>query len=135
VKEISDLQLPDDFLYAKDHEWAKPEGDKVRVGISDYAQDQLGDIVFVELPQVGIRLGKGEQFGTVESVKAVSELYLPLGGEVLSVNKSLEDSPELVNKEPYGSGWMIELKPSNPEEVKALMSKEVYLGLLKGSKP
>lgn len=135
MKEISDLQLPDDFLYAKDHEWAKTEGDKVRVGISDYAQDQLGDIVFVELPQVGIRLGKGEQFGTVESVKAVSELYLPLGGEVLSVNKSLEDSPELVNKEPYGSGWMIELKPSNQEELKALMSKEAYLGLLKGSKP
>jgi len=135
VKEISDLQLPDDFLYAKDHEWAKPEGDKVRVGISDYAQDQLGDIVFVELPQVGIRLGKGDQFGTVESVKAVSELYLPLGGEVLSVNKSLEDSPELVNKEPYGSGWMIELKPSDTEQLKALMSKEVYLVLLKGSKP
>lgn len=135
MKEISDLQLPDDFLYTKDHEWAKPEGDKVRVGISDYAQDQLGDIVFVELPQVGIRLGKGEQFGTVESVKAVSELYLPLGGEVLSVNKFLEDSPELVNKEPSGSGWMIELKPSHPEELKALMTKEVYLGLLKGSKP
>jgi len=134
VKEISDLQLPDDFLYAKDHEWAKPEGGKVRVGISDYAQDQLGDIVFVELPQVGIRLGKGEQFGTVESVKAVSELYLPLGGEVLSVNNSLEDSPELVNKEPYGSGWMIELKPSDPEELKALMTREVYLDLLKGSK-
>ena len=135
MKEISDLQLPDDLLYAKDHEWAKPEGDKVRVGISDYAQDQLGDIVFVELPQVGARLAKGEQFGTVESVKAVSELYLPLGGELHSVNKSLEDSPELVNKEPYGSGWMIELKPSNPEELKALMTKEVYLGLLKGSKP
>lgn len=135
MKEISDLQLPDDFLYANDHEWAKPQGDKVRVGISDYAQDQLGDIVFVELPQVGFRLGKGEQFGTVESVKAVSELYLPLGGEVLSVNKSLEDSPELVNKEPYGSGWMIELKPSDPEELKALMTKEAYLDLLKGSNP
>ncbi len=132
MKEISELQFPDDFLYAKDHEWAKPEGDKVRVGISDYAQDQLGDIVFVELPQIGSRLAKGEQFGTVESVKAVSELYMPLGGEVLSVNKALEESPELVNKESYGSGWMIEIKLSDPAELKGLMTRDDYLGLLKG---
>jgi glycine cleavage system H protein len=132
VKEISELRFPDDFLYATDHEWAKPEGDKVRVGISDYAQDQLGDIVFVELPQIGSRLAKGEQFGTVESVKAVSELYMPLGGEVLSVNKALEESPELVNKESYGSGWMIEIKLSDPAELKGLMTRDDYLGLLKG---
>jgi len=132
VKEIGELQFPDEFLYATDHEWVKPEGDKVRVGISDYAQDQLGDIVFVELPQIGSRLAKGEQFGTVESVKAVSELYMPLGGEVLSVNKALEESPELVNKESYGSGWMIEIKPSDPAELKGLLAKDDYLGLLKG---
>jgi glycine cleavage system H protein len=134
VKEISELQLPDDFLYATDHEWAKSEGDKVRVGISDYAQDQLGDIVFVELPQVGSRHTKGELFGTVESVKAVSELYMPVGGEVLSVNKALEESPELVNKEPYESGWMIEIKPTDPDELKGLLTKDAYLGLLKGLK-
>jgi glycine cleavage system H protein len=132
VKEISELQFPDDFLYATDHEWAKPEGDKVRVGISDYAQDQLGDIVFVELPQIGSRHSKGEQFGTVESVKAVSELYMPVGGEILSVNKALEGAPELVNKQPYESGWMIEIKPSDPAELKGLLAKKAYLGLLKG---
>ena len=132
MKEISELQFPDDFLYAADHEWAKPEGDKVRVGISDYAQDQLGDIVFVELPQIGSRLAKGEQFGTVESVKAVSELNIPMAGEVVSINKVLEESPELVNKEPYGSGWMIELKPTDQAELKGLMARDAYLGLLKG---
>jgi len=132
VKEISELQFPGDFLYAKDHEWAKPEGDKVRVGLSDYAQDQLGDIVFVELPQVGARHAKGGQFGTVESVKAVSELYMPVGGEVLSVNKALEDSPELLNKEPYESGWIIEIKLNEPGELKNLMNRDAYLGHLKG---
>lgn len=132
MKDISELQFPGDFLYATDHEWAKPEGDKVRVGISDYAQDQLGDIVFVELPQVGRRHAKGEQFGTVESVKAVSELYMPVGGEVLSVNKALEESPELLNKEPYESGWIIEIKPSDPAELKGLMARNAYMDLLKG---
>jgi glycine cleavage system H protein len=132
---MSELQFPEDFLYAKDHEWAKPQGDKVRVGISDYAQDQLGDIVFVELPQIGSRHAKGEQFGTIESVKAVSELYMPLGGEVLSVNKVLEGSPELVNKQPYESGWIIEVKPSDPAELKGLMNRDAYLSLLKGLKP
>jgi len=135
VKEISELQFPNDYLYAKDHEWAKSEGDKVRVGISDYAQDQLGDIVFVELPQVGTRRTKGEQFGTVESVKAVSELYMPVGGEVLSVNKTIEESPELVNKQPYESGWMVEIKLSDPGELKGLMNRHAYLSFLKGLKP
>jgi glycine cleavage system H protein len=135
VKDVSELQFPDDFLYAKDHEWAKPKGDKVRVGISDYAQDQLGDIVFVELPQIGTKRAKGEQFGTIESVKAVSELYMPLGGEILAVNKILEESPELVNRQPYESGWIIEIKPSDPGELKGLMNRDAYLGLLKGLKP
>jgi glycine cleavage system H protein len=135
VKEMSELQFPDDYLYAKDHEWAKTEGDKVRVGISDYAQDQLGDIVFVELPPVGTRRTKGEQFGTIESVKAVSEVYMPVGGEVLSVNKTIEESPELVNKQPYESGWIIEVKPNDPGELKGLMNRDAYLGFLKGLKP
>lgn len=135
MKDLSELQFPNELLYAKDHEWAKPDGDKVRVGISDYAQDQLGDIVFVELPQIGSRHAKGEQFGTIESVKAVSELYMPLGGEVLSVNKTLEESPEIVNKAPYEGGWIIEIKPNDPAELKGLLNRDAYLVLLKGLNP
>jgi glycine cleavage system H protein len=132
MKEISELQLPDDMRYTEDHEWAMLEGDRVRVGISDYAQDQLGDIVFVELPQVGDIFEKGKEFGTVESVKAVAELYMPIGGEVLTTNTVLEDSPELVNKNPYNDGWMIEIKPTNPSELDALMAKDAYTEMLKG---
>ncbi len=133
MKELSELILPEDVRFAKDHEWAKMEKDNVKVGISDYAQDQLGDIVFVELPRVGDTLSKGDQFGTVESVKAVSELFMPLSGEVLAVNMVLEESPELVNKSPYDEGWMIELKPSDLSELNDLMSKETYIYMLKGS--
>jgi glycine cleavage system H protein len=131
MKEISELHLPDDVRYTEDHEWARPGGDNVRVGIDDYAQDQLGDIVFVELPQVGDTFKKGEEFGTVESVKAVAELYMPVGGEVLRVNTGLETSPELVNTEPYGEGWMIEVKPSDPNEFGSLMTRELYAERLK----
>ena len=134
MKEIGELVLPDDVHYADDHEWAKPANGKMTIGISDYAQDQLGDIVFVELPQIGATFGKGEQFGTVESVKAVAELYMPLGGEVLSINQSLEESPELLNRAPYSEGWMIQVKPSDPSELESLMSKEAYLQMLKGLK-
>jgi glycine cleavage system H protein len=134
MKEMSELSLPDGLRYANDHEWAKPENDKMTIGISDYAQDQLGDIVFVELPQIGATFGKGDQFGTVESVKAVAELYMPLGGEVLSVNKTLEESPELLNKAPYNEGWIIQVKPSDLSELNALMTKEAYLQMLKGLK-
>jgi glycine cleavage system H protein len=116
LKEISELNLPDDVRYAEDHEWARPEGDKAKIGINDYAQDQLGDIVFVELPQVGDTFKKDEEFGTVESVKAVSELYMPVGGEILAVNTVLEESPELVNESPYKDGWMLEVKPNNPDD-------------------
>ena len=134
MKEIGELSLPDGLRYAEDHEWARPEGDVVRVGISDYAQDQLGDIVFVELPREGDRFAKGEQFGTVESVKAVSELYLPVGGEIVAINKSLEESPELLNKHPYGEGWIVDVKPSEPSELETLLSKEDYLEMLKGKR-
>jgi glycine cleavage system H protein len=134
MKEIGELVLPDDVRYADDHEWAKPENDKMTIGVSDYAQDQLGDIVFVELPQTGATFAKGDQFGTVESVKAVAELYMPLGGEVLSINTSLEESPELLNKAPYSEGWIIQVKPSDPSELNSLMTKEAYLQMLKGLK-
>jgi len=132
MKEISELNLPDDLRYAEDHEWIRPEGDEVTIGINDYAENQLGDIVFVELPQVGDTLEKGEEFGTVESVKAVAELYMPIGGEILKTNTALEDSPELVNKNPYNDGWMIQVKPADPGELDALMTKDVYLEMLKG---
>jgi len=101
MKELSELNFPDDVMYSDDHEWIKMENDEATIGISDYAQDQLGDIVFVELPQVGETFEKGTEFGTVESVKAVSELFLPVGGEILAVNHTLEDTPEQVNNEPY----------------------------------
>ena len=132
MKEISELNLPDDLRYAEDHEWARLEGDKVRVGIDDYAQDQLGDIVFVELPQVGDTFKQGEEFATVESVKAVVECYMPVGGEIIAVNTALEESPELMNKSPYGDGWMIDVKPSDLSEMDALMTNITCLERLKG---
>lgn len=132
MKEIDELVIPGDARYAEDHEWARLEGEDVRIGINDYAQDQLGDIVFVELPQVGNTFEKGEEFGTVESVKAVSELYMPLGGEIIAVNEDLEDAPEMVNQEPYEGGWMILVKPSDQDEWDDLMTKKVYLDFLRG---
>jgi len=132
AKEINELNLPEDVRYTDDHEWAKQEGDIIKVGISDYAQDQLGDIVFAELPEVGSTLAKGDEFGTLESVKAVSELYLPVGGEVLSINEELADTPELVNTDPYGGGWMLTVKPNNAGDFDSLMDKEAYLAMLKG---
>ena len=132
MKEINDIILPDDIRYAASHEWTKAEGDNVKVGISDYAQDQLGDIVFVEMPEVGETFDKGAEFGTVESVKAVSELYIPVGGEIVAVNSALEDAPELINNTPYSDGWMIEIKADDPAELEALMTKDAYLTSLKG---
>lgn len=133
MKEISELILPDDIRYAEDHEWARLEGDKVRVGIDDYAQDQLGDIVFVELPQVGDTFEKGQEFATVESVKAVVECYLPISGEIVSANKQLEEAPELMNESPYADGWMVEVDPNDLPEMDALMSSAAYREKLKGA--
>jgi glycine cleavage system H protein len=132
MKELSELNFPDDVRYAESHEWARSEGDRIKVGISDYAQDQLGDIVFVELPEKGETFGKGQAFGTVESVKAVSELYMPVGGEVMAVNAALEESPEKVNNAPYSDGWMIEIKAENPSALDALLTTAAYLETLKG---
>jgi len=133
MKEIHELQFPDELKYAEDHEWVGSAGESVKIGISDYAQDQLGDIVFVELPEVGDKFEKGAEFGTVESVKAVSELFLPVGGSVVSINGELEDAPEMVNEDPYGKGWMVEIKLDDPSEPESLMSKDAYVEMLKGS--
>jgi glycine cleavage system H protein len=132
-KPISELVFLDEVRYTDDHEWAKQEGDTIKIGISDYAQDQLGDIVFVELPQIGDTFSKGDEFGTVESVKAVSELYMPVGGEVTDINEELADAPELVNNQPYVGGWMIAIKPSDAGELAALKTKDAYIEMLKGS--
>lgn len=132
MKEISDLVLPDDLKYAEDHEWTRMEGQTVRVGISDYAQDQLGDITFAELPQVGDAFAQGDEFGTLESTKAVSELFAPIGGEVSAVNRDLEDDPGLVNREPYGGGWVVELRPADPSELDGLLDRNAYLEFLEG---
>ena len=131
MKEISELKLPEDLMYSDDHEWAKQTGDTVKIGITDYAQDQLGDIVFVEMPEVGETFAAGDEFGSLESVKAVSEAFMPLGGEVVAVNEDLEEAPELVNEDPYAS-WIVEIRPSDPEEHAKLMDREKYIQLLKG---
>jgi glycine cleavage system H protein len=132
VKDISELKFPENVRYTKDHEWAGLEGDIVIAGISDYAQDQLGDVVYVELPPVGDCFENGEVFGTVESVKAVSELFMPIGGEVVAINAALSDMPDVVNSDPYGAGWMIHIKPSGPASMETLMTREAYLDMLKG---
>jgi glycine cleavage system H protein len=131
MKEMDELNLPEDVRYTKDHEWAKADGDTIKIGISDYAQDQLGDIVFVEMPAVGDSFEEGDEFGTLESVKAVSELYAPINGEVVAVNEALEDAPESLNQDPYG-GWIVEMKPADMAELDNLLDRAAYLAVLKG---
>ena len=123
--------IPADLRYSKDHEWAKVSGDLVRVGITHHAQDSLGDVVFIELPEVGATIEKGKQFGVVESTKAVSELFAPVSGTVKSVNKALTDKPEMVNADPYGAAWMIEVQVSDPKDLDELLSAQAYGELLK----
>ncbi len=132
MKELNDLNLPEDVVYTKDHEWAKQEGDLVVVGINDYAQDQLGEIVFVELPEPGDTFSKEDEFGSVESVKAVSELYIPVSGEIVEINAGLEDAPELVNEDCYKGGWLVKVKPDDLSEMEELLDKPAYLDMLKG---
>lgn len=132
MKEVSELRISDDVRYTKDHEWARPEGGIYTVGISDYAQDQLGDIVFVELPAVGAAYSQGQEFGTIESVKVVSELYMPVGGEVVEINSALQSAPELVNADPYGRGWMIKVKTKDASDYDRLMTKDAYIAMLRG---
>jgi glycine cleavage system H protein len=121
---------PEGYRYTKDHEWIAVEGDRGKVGITDYAQKQLGDVVFVELPEVGRKLKAGERFGTIESVKAVSELYSPVAGDVVEVNAPLADKPETVNQDPHGAAWMIVLKLESPEAVASLMDAAAYVALV-----
>lgn len=123
---MGDWKTPDDVRYAESDEWVKIEGDDVTVGLTDYAQDQLSDVVYVELPEVGDTLAKGDSYGVVESVKAASDMYMPLGGEITAVNEALEDTPELVNEDPYGKGWMIRFKASDPSEADGLLDAKAY---------
>ncbi len=122
--------IPSELKYTKDHEWTKIEGDVAVIGITDFAQSALGDIVFVELPEAGKTLSHHQAFGVVESIKSVSDLYSPLAGTVLEVNKDVINSPELCNAEPYGNAWMIKIKLSNPAEVNALLSASDYQNFL-----
>jgi glycine cleavage system H protein len=133
MKEINELNLPDDLRYTDDHEWARVKGENVTIGVTDYAQEQLGDIVFVEMPSSGDSFKKGDEFGTVESVKAVAELYMPIDGEVVQVNQALENAPELLNQSPYADGWIIEIKPDDMSQLEALLDRDAYLKLLEGS--
>jgi glycine cleavage system H protein len=120
------MNIPDDLYYTENHEWGKVEDGSLRVGITDYAQEELGDIVFVDLLPVGTTVSKGDSIGTVESVKAVSEVYSPVDGEITEVNPSLEDAPELVNQDPYEGAWMVVLKMDDPSQARSLMDSQSY---------
>jgi len=120
------MSIPDDLKYTQDHEWVRVDGDVVTVGITDFAQGELGDIVFVEIETEGEELDKGETFSTVEAVKTVSDLFMPVGGEITEFNEALADDPELVNKDPYGEGWMIKVKVADTAELDELMDADAY---------
>jgi len=118
--------VPEDLHYSKDHEWVRVDGEQAIIGITDYAQNSLGDVVYVELPKAGDEFAANEPFGSVESVKAVSEVFTPIAGAVVQINESLADEPEIVNSDPYGQGWMIRLKMANPGEVDSLLTAAEY---------
>jgi glycine cleavage system H protein len=122
--------VPADLKYTQEHEWAKKEGERIRVGITAFAQSELGDVVFVELPKAGAKVSQRQSFGVVESVKAVSDLFAPLSGEVVEVNAALAKAPETVNQDPYGQGWMIVIKPSNAAEWDQLLTSAQYEELI-----
>jgi glycine cleavage system H protein len=124
------MRIPENLKYTKDHEWIKVEGDFGWIGITDYAQGELGDIVFVELPKAGTKLTQGKSFGTIEAVKAVSDLYAPAAGEVVELNGTIKDNPEVINKDPYGDGWMVKIKIANKGELGSLLDAPSYQKLL-----
>ncbi len=128
------MEFPDNLVYSKEHEWVLAEEGVATIGITDFAQGELGDIVFVELPEVGADLGRNATFGVAESVKTVSDLYCPVEGEVVEINSSLEDSPEQVNSNPYDKGWMIKVKMADPSQLDDMMSAEDYAKYIKESK-
>jgi glycine cleavage system H protein len=120
------MNFPEDLRYAPNHEWSRRDGDTIRMGISDFAQDALGDVVYVELPAAGSKIGAGEPYAEVESTKSVSDVYAPVSGTVVAVNSALDENPELVNTDPYGDGWFAEIEMSNPSEFDALMDLAAY---------
>ena len=124
------MNVPGDLKYTKDHEWIRIDGNTAYVGVTDFAQGELGDIVFIEIETEGETLIKEEVFGTIEAVKTVSDMFMPVSGEILEVNPALEESPDVVNKDPYGKGWMVKIKLSNPSEVNELLSADNYMALL-----
>ncbi len=124
------MNVPENLLYTKDHEWIRIEGDTGYVGITDFAQGELGDVVFIEIETLGETLKKEEVFGTIEAVKTVSDMFMPLGGEIIEVNPALEESPDVVNKDPYGKGWMIKIRLSDLSEIDNLMKAEDYKAIL-----
>jgi glycine cleavage system H protein len=127
------MNVPDALLYSKDHEWVKAEaGDKIRIGITDYAQDALGDVVFVQVPTVGTVVAPGDSFSEVESTKSVSDIYAPIAGTVVEVNSVLNDSPQLVNEDPYGDGWLCVIQASEPGQLDELMDAAAYRALIEG---
>ncbi|KAA4629708.1 glycine cleavage system protein GcvH [Bacteroides ovatus] len=126
------MNFPQNLKYTNEHEWIRVDGDIAYVGITDYAQEQLGDIVFVDISTVGETLEAGETFGTIEVVKTISDLFLPIAGEVLEQNEALEENPELVNKDPYGEGWLIKVKPADVKAVEDLLDAEAYKAVVNG---
>jgi glycine cleavage system H protein len=126
------MQIPDELRYSSDHEWVKVEGGSVRIGITDYAQDALGDVVFVDLPEVGTAVEKGATCSEVESTKSVSEIYAPISGTIVEVNSELVDNPEKVNDDPYGDGWMFVIEPSDEAQLGELLDAEGYRALIEG---
>jgi glycine cleavage system H protein len=124
------MNVPENLYYTKDHEWLRVEGDTAWAGVTDFAQSELGDIVFIEIETLGETLKKEEVFGTIEAVKTVSDMFMPVGGEILEVNPAITDTPDVVNKDPYGAGWMIKIRMTNPAEVGELLDAEKYKALL-----
>jgi len=120
------MNIPENLRYTKEHEWAAKEGDIVTIGITDYAQQSLGDVVYVEMPETGAEISSGESFGAVESVKAASDIFSPVSGEVADINRELDEHPEYINQSPYEKGWIVRVKPSDPGELDALMNHESY---------
>jgi glycine cleavage system H protein len=124
------MNVPANLLYTKDHEWLRVEGDFGYIGVTDFAQGELGDVVFVEIETVGETIAKEEVFGTIEAVKTVSDMFMPVSGEILELNPALEATPDVVNKDPYGKGWMVKIKITDPAELSELLSAESYKGIL-----
>jgi glycine cleavage system H protein len=127
------VEFPDDVRYTKEHEWARPEGGRVRIGVTDFAQDALGDVVYVDLPEIGATVEADQAFGEVESTKSVSDVYSPVSGTIVEKNPLVDDAPELVNQQPYGDGWLVVVQPTDPTAVDRLMDAAAYAALVEGS--